>query len=349
MSALVQEFKTSVTSRIDLVLKKIETYEENNRNMKDAICKLSTEVDRHSKELAELRNLCQQCMTKTYSQTIGSDTSHTVSSSYQYNPPQRNQERGIKRNNIIIAGLDIGAQDPKIFFENFLTAHFPAIKHQGILAIQQLPTPKRKNDEDSNESEAMQKYLVTMKSCWDAQLIYSQRVKQLKNKNIYISEDLTSAESNLFYKARQLKKNKIVHSTWTKDGKTFVRRTIGDDPIELNIEHPLFKEPQPDSNEIIQQLIHQIQATSRSTLTALPSVTTTQLSTLTPQPLTSAPQPSTSTVQSLIESDEEHNSTQEQKSEEDLRELLQGALTRATDRRRKKKTNTKTDQNGPTN
>jgi len=188
-----------------------------------------------------------------------------------------------------------------------------------------------------------------MKSCWDAQLIYSQRVKQLKNKNIYISEDLTFAESNLFYKARQLKKNKIVHSTWTKDGKTLVRRTIGDDPIELNFEHPLFKEPQPDSNEIIQQLIHQIQGTPRSTLTSQPSVTTTQLSTLTPQPLTSAAQPSTSAAQSVIESDEEHNSTEEQKSEEDLRKLLQGALTKATDRRRKKKTNTKTDQNGPTN
>ena len=52
------------------------------------------------------------------------------------------------------------------------------------------------------------------------------------------------AESNLFYKARQLKRKKIIHSTWTKEGKIYVRQKIEDEPIELNNDHPLLKETQ---------------------------------------------------------------------------------------------------------
>ena len=99
---------------------------------------------------------------------------------------------------------------------------------------------------------------------WDAQLIYSQRVRQLKDKNIYISEDLTMAESNLFYKARQLKKKKIIHSTWTKEGKIYVRQKAEDEPIESNNDHPLLKETQSkelETSEIIQQLLSQMQST----------------------------------------------------------------------------------------
>ena len=110
MSVLVKEMKTSVTPRIDLVLEKIESYEENNKKMKDAMSQLSIQVDKHSKELSELRNLCQQRLEKN-PKTI--ESSHSVPV-YQSKLPQRNLERGIKRNNIIIAGIDIGTQDPKI-------------------------------------------------------------------------------------------------------------------------------------------------------------------------------------------------------------------------------------------
>ena len=75
MSVLVKEMKTSVTSRIELVLEKIESYEENNKKMKDAMSQLSIQVDKHSKELSEIRNLCQQCLEKNPKTT---ESSHSV-------------------------------------------------------------------------------------------------------------------------------------------------------------------------------------------------------------------------------------------------------------------------------
>ena len=83
------------------------------------------------------------------------------------------------------------------------------------------------------------RYLITMKSCWEAQLIYSQRLQVLKTEQIYISEDLTPAESRLFYKARQLKKANIIHSTWTKEGQILFRKTYTQDPEELKEGNPL--------------------------------------------------------------------------------------------------------------
>ena len=72
------------------------------------------------------------------------------------------------------------------------------------------------------------------------------------------------AESNLFYKARQLKRKKIIHSTWTKEGKIYVKQKIEDEPIELNNDYPLLKETQSkelETSEIIQQLLSQMQST----------------------------------------------------------------------------------------
>ena len=45
--------------------------------------------------------------------------------------------------------------------------------------------------------------------------------------------------TNLFYKARQLKKANIVRTTWTTDGIIFVGPEIGHEPIELYAGHPL--------------------------------------------------------------------------------------------------------------
>ena len=56
LTVLISELKESVTSRIDQVLEKIEKHQEENKKLHDTIQTLSTEVDKHTKELTELRS-----------------------------------------------------------------------------------------------------------------------------------------------------------------------------------------------------------------------------------------------------------------------------------------------------
>ena len=42
-------------------------------------------------------------------------------------------------------------------------------------------------------------------------------------KGYYINESLSKGRSSLFYKARQLKKQKLILDTWTRDGNIFVK------------------------------------------------------------------------------------------------------------------------------
>jgi hypothetical protein len=152
-------------------------------------------------------------------------------------------DRGTRRNNLIITGIELGSEDPKAFLQGFIAARF-STRSDGILAVQKISSPNepstsRGQDAPTLPTAAPPRYLITMKSCWEAQLIYSQRLQVLKNEQIYISEDLTPAESRLFYKARQLKKANIIHSTWTKEGQILFRKTYTQDPEELKEDNPL--------------------------------------------------------------------------------------------------------------
>ena len=46
-------------------------------------------------------------------------------------------------------------------------------------------------------------------------------------KDVFINEDLTTLRSRLFYKARQLKKRKIIQDCWTYDGQLLIKNTHG--------------------------------------------------------------------------------------------------------------------------
>ena len=111
-------------------------------------------------------------------------------------------DRRIRRNNLIITGIELGSEDPKAFLQGFIAARF-STRSDGILAVQKISSPNepstnRGQDAPTLPTAAPPRYLITMKSCWEAQLIYSQRLQVLKNEQIYISEDLTPAESRLF-------------------------------------------------------------------------------------------------------------------------------------------------------
>ena len=108
-------------------------------------------------------------------------------------------------------GLDVGQEDPMNALANFLSSHF-LIRPEGILTVQLIYTRGESGAKSTSgiNTTVPPRYLITLKSVWDAQLIYSQKLQKLRHKNIFISKDLTPAESNLFYKARQLKKKQIL-------------------------------------------------------------------------------------------------------------------------------------------
>ena len=47
--------------------------------------------------------------------------------------------------------------------------------------------------------------------------------KHLKNTNIYVTEDLTQTRATLAFKAREAKRSKTIHDTWTYDGKIIIK------------------------------------------------------------------------------------------------------------------------------
>ena len=57
------------------------------------------------------------------------------------------------------------------------------------------------------------------------EFIYSNR-KYLRP-GLYINESLSKARSNLFYKARQMKRQKLINDRWTRDGNVFIKCVNG--------------------------------------------------------------------------------------------------------------------------
>ncbi len=45
----------------------------------------------------------------------------------------------------------------------------------------------------------------------------------LKNTNVYLSEDLTKEENSLFFQCRNLRKQGLINSTWTKTCQIFIK------------------------------------------------------------------------------------------------------------------------------
>lgn len=69
---------------------------------------------------------------------------------------------------------------------------------------------------------------------------------------LYINESLTKGRSNLFYKARQLKKQQLITETWTRDGIIFIKKTDGS-IISCTRDHELpisFAPPKMPSTEV---------------------------------------------------------------------------------------------------
>ena len=63
--------------------------------------------------------------------------------------------------------------------------------------------------------------------------------KNLKGTRIYVNEQLTPKNAALFKKARDLRKHGNIESTWTYNGKVFLKKSQSTSPKEIKLEEDL--------------------------------------------------------------------------------------------------------------
>ena len=97
------------------------------------------------------------------------------------------------------------------------------MQRQEIYSIFQLPKKTAKGESITivklNNQAAKKRLLSRKKSMTTSEL--------KKIENIYINEDLTHTNQELFRSARRLKKEKKVEGAWTRDGKIYVKKNGG--------------------------------------------------------------------------------------------------------------------------
>ena len=73
--------------------------------------------------------------------------------------------------------------------------------------------------------------LIEFISHWDKRKLYLLRTKLSKQgmPNVYINEDLSKPQSELFFLARKARQEKLIKSAWTFNGSIFIKRLNGAD------------------------------------------------------------------------------------------------------------------------
>ena len=57
-----------------------------------------------------------------------------------------------------------------------------------------------------------------------------------EDQRIFINENLANYRRELFWKANKIKKDNMITSTWTKDGKIFVKTSLSGTPVRIYCE-----------------------------------------------------------------------------------------------------------------
>ena len=226
VNLLINELKEAQNAKLELVFLKLKGLEEQ-------ITKLSQE-NSELKEKLQIKENSQQSQ-QPYARTT-SNGKVVGQENYQKQYIKNIQEettkqRGMKSHNLIITCEKFNS-DPKKYIESIFLEKYN--RKPNIVAVQEL---KSKTTE-----EKLSKFLVIFHSVLEANIIYKDRVQALRNTRIYVQEDLTREESYLFYKARQLKKRKIISQTWTENGTVYIKENTDSHPQIMSENSPLVHE-----------------------------------------------------------------------------------------------------------
>ena len=124
-------------------------------------------------------------------------------------------EQYSKINNLIISGPEgfLDSDNPRSDFIEFEDVKLnEKIENFDIVAIHKLLS------KDNNISKIIVKLYFHETKC-----NILKNAKKLKDTGIYINEHLTNINADIFFRARVLKKDKLIHSCWTSNGITFIK------------------------------------------------------------------------------------------------------------------------------
>ena len=138
-----------------------------------------------------------------------------------------NLEQFSKQNNIIIS-------DPKLNFDltqrNLAPSFITFAKEKLDIIIQ--PYDIVKIHKLKNNKNKHNKILVKLHHN-STKFEIIKNSKKLKGTDTYINEHLTQFNSDIFYKARQLRKDKVILHCWTINGITFIIKNEDSSPVKI--------------------------------------------------------------------------------------------------------------------
>lgn len=149
----------------------------------------------------------------------------------------RNERERIK-NNIIITGIDKqegrgGEEKTSDVVESVLKGMHVKIEKGDIISC------KRKEGRHDHSPIAVE---LSSKDAKEKILIARRKVRSIKTdecglkgdvREIYINEQLTALKTNLFYQARQIKKDKKYKFVWTREGNVYMRKMEDEKKIHI--------------------------------------------------------------------------------------------------------------------
>ena len=224
---LVNEIKECISGKLTEVIKKLEQQENKQKEMLQTIEDLKNDFKEQQQRLTALKQ---------------SETTSVKTTTAQQG---ETKQRGLRCHNLIITCEKI-ENEPKDYVESLFLEKYN--KKPNIIAVQELKKNSKSDTIQTKIVENQTKLLVTLHSVWEARQIYKDRVQVLKNTGIYIQEDLSRDESYMFYRARQLKKMKIITQTWTENGSTYYKEKMDSVPQIMNDKNPLLEKIEKSKN-----------------------------------------------------------------------------------------------------
>lgn len=129
-------------------------------------------------------------------------------------------------NNIVIAGLPVGTENPELVFKNITTKINVKFTPDDIINYRFLP----------QHQEGTASFVVELKTLeYKQEILKKKRIHQqlftndiglgiTGNKEIFIRHHLTALQSKLYYEAKQIKQHWKFRFLWYKDGTIFLRK-----------------------------------------------------------------------------------------------------------------------------
>ena len=232
--ATINNFKAALTSpEIIQVLKNalcgVEEFKQTHFNpLQNRVTALESKIEDLEKEKTEMKSRLNELERKQ--EEAKTNTNYPTSQAV----PQTTN----KNNNLILYGFQeeqkgmaagSGTSLQKNESEENTTQRVSVLLRDiGINVSQFQATRMGKENKDKRRP-----ILVEFANIWDRRNVHAARTK-LKSrgyKGIYINEDLTKEQAEIFYYARQAKKQNLIHNTWTTGGLTFVSRLKQDGTV----------------------------------------------------------------------------------------------------------------------